>query len=122
MKYGIIAVFILTVLSCTDDKVDMVNSKDLRGEWTEINTKTDTLSFEILNGKEYMMLNRAVLTQTGPYEYKLLPNDEISIHWTLAGTFNSFNDYYFKLSGDKLSIGNFYDSPAGTILTFQKLK
>jgi hypothetical protein len=122
MKYGIITVFVFSILSCTNDKVDMPNSKDLRGEWIEINTKTDTLSFEILNGKEYMMLKRAVLTQTGLYEYKFLPNDEISIHWTLAGTFNSFNDYYFKQTGDKLSIGNFYDSPSGAILTLQKLK
>lgn len=122
MKYGIITAFVLTTLSCANDKVDIVNLKNLRGEWIEIDTKTDTLSFEIVHGKEYIMLKRAEFTHTGLYEYKLLPNDEISIHWTLASTFNSFDNYYFKLTDDKLSIGNFYASPSGTILTFQKLK
>ena len=122
MKYGIITFFVLIILSCTNDSINIVNSKNLRGEWIEINTKTDTLSFEIHYDKEYIMLKRAELERTGLYEYKLLPTDEISIHWTLAATFNSFNNYYFKLTDDRLSIGNFYDSPSGTILTFQKLK
>jgi len=36
MKYGMIIVFVLTVLSCTNDKVDIVNTKDLRGKWIEM--------------------------------------------------------------------------------------
>ncbi|MEB2777568.1 hypothetical protein SYJ56_19790 [Algoriphagus sp. D3-2-R+10] len=122
MKYGLIAIFVLAVLSCTNDNLDMVNSPDLRGEWIALNTKTDTLSFETLNGQKFMVLKRAERTFTGLYEYKLLPIDQISIKWTLASTYNTYNDYYFKLLGDKLKIGNFYDSPSGTILTFQKLK
>lgn len=122
MKYGLSAVLVLAILSCTNEKVDNINSKALKGEWIEVITNTDTLSFEELHGKEYMVLKRAELTRTGLYEYRLLPTDEISIHWTLASTFNSFNEYYFKISDDKLSIGNFYDSSSGAILTFQKLK
>jgi hypothetical protein len=121
MKNGIIIIFVVAILSC-NDQLDIVNSDDLRGEWVEVKTKTDTLSFEILNGQEFMVLKRAVRPFTGPYEYKLLPNDKISINWTLASTVNVFTDYYFRLSGDKLSIGNFYESTSGTILTFQKVK
>jgi hypothetical protein len=122
MKYVIITVLVLGVLSCADDDFDNVNSDDLIGEWMELNTETDTLSFEVVNGQAFMILKRAERPFTGPYEYKLLPNNKISIHWTLASTVNSFNDYFFKLSGDKLSIGNFYNSPSGAILTFKKLE
>jgi hypothetical protein len=122
MKNGIIAIFVLAVLSCTNDNVDIVNSSDLRGDWVDLNTGTDTLSFEKLNGQEFMVLKRAERLYTGPYEYRQLPNDKVAIHWTLAGTYTSFNDYYFKPSGDQLSIGNFYESPSGSVLTFNKLK
>lgn len=121
MKYGIVIVFALTLLSCTDDP-EIIDIQDLRGSWVNIENTTDTLSFETLfEGKEFILLKRAELYRTGPYEYKLLPNNNISIHWSLASTM-TFEEYYFKVAGDKLNIGNFYDSPSGEILTFKKLR
>ncbi|WKZ58826.1 MAG: hypothetical protein QY309_13215 [Cyclobacteriaceae bacterium] len=121
MKYGILALFALTVLSCTDDKTEIIDIKDLRGSWVEIKNTTDTMSFETLfNDTEFIILKRAELYRTGPYEYSILPDNKISIRWSLASTM-TFNEYYFKVTGDKLNIGNFYDSPSGEILTFKKI-
>ncbi len=121
MKHGIIALFVLTALSCTDDKSELLDIGTLRGNWVEVKSNTDTLSFATLfDDMELMLLKRDELYRTGPYEYQLLPNDRISIHWTLASTM-SFNEYYFKVERDELSIGNFYDSPSGEILTFKKI-
>ena len=121
MKYAIIALFILIVSGCTKDKSEIVEINKLRGNWVETKKITDTLSFTILlEDKEVMILKRAELYRSGPYEYKLLPNNQISIHWMLAGSM-AFSDYSFSVSGDELTIGNFYDSPSGAILTFKKI-
>lgn len=121
MKHGIIAFFVLAVFSCTDDKSEIVEIKELRGSWVEIKNITDTLSFSSLfDDKELMYLKRAESYRSEPYEYELLPNNKISIHWLLASTM-TFDEYYFKVTDDKLSIGNFYNSSSGKILTFKKL-
>ncbi|MBX2965213.1 MAG: hypothetical protein KF845_03640 [Cyclobacteriaceae bacterium] len=121
MKRGIIALFALTVLSCTDENSGIIDVKDLRGNWIEVKNTTDTLSFATLfDDKELVFLRRAELFRSGPYEYELLPNNRISIHWMLASTM-TFNEYYIKITGDKLTIGNFYESPSGKILTFKKI-
>ncbi len=121
MKYGIIALFALTVVNCTDDKTEIIDIKELRGSWVEIKNTTDTLSFATLfDDKELILLKRAELYHTGPYEYELLQNNKISIHWSLASAM-TFNEYYFNVTGGKLTIGNFYDSPSGELLTFTKI-
>lgn len=122
MKHGIMALFIiLAVLSCTDNESEIVDIEDLKGSWVEMKNTTDTLFFaSLFDDKELVHLKRAELYRSGPYEYELLSNNRISIHWLLAGTM-SFDEYYFKVTGDKLSIGNFYDSPSGEILTFKKI-
>lgn len=111
----------LVVLSCTDDESEIADIEELRGSWVEMKNTTDTLYFATLfDDKELVQLKRAELYRSGPYEYELLPNNRISIHWLLAGTM-TFDEYYFKVTGDELSIGNFYDSPSGEILTFKKI-
>lgn len=121
MKPGIITFIVLVVLSCTDDQSELVEIKELRGSWVETKNPTDTLSFTThFDGKDLVYLKRAELYRTGPYEYELLPNNKISIHWLLASTM-TFDQYHFNLTGDKLSVGNFYDSPSGEILTFKKI-
>ena len=116
-----LTLLVLTTLGCADDKPDITNVSDLRGRWVEIENGTDTLSFETLfDDKEVVLLTRDELYRTGPYEYKLLPDNRISIHWLLAGTM-TFDEYYFHVTSDKLSIGNFYDSPLGEILIFRKI-
>ncbi len=121
MKHGIITLLVLTVLSCTDDKSEIVDIKELRGSWVEVENTTDTLSFATLfDDKELVYLKRAEPYRAGPYEYKTLPNNRIAIHWLLASTM-TFDEYHFKITGDQLSIGNFYDSPSGEILTFKRI-
>jgi hypothetical protein len=121
MKHGIVALFVVIVLSCTDDKSELLDVGALRGNWVEVNSTTDTLSFETLfDDRKLMFLKRDELYRTGPYEYRLLPNYRISIYWTLASSM-TFHEYYFKVKGDELNIGNFYDSPSGAILTFKKV-
>lgn len=122
MKYGTIAFFVLGILGWSCDDADVSHSTELKGKWVETGTRTDTLSFEPFGDEEYMVLRRAELFRTGPYEYKILPKDSISLRWMLAATANLYNVYHFKHTGNKLTIGNFYDSPSGTVLTFRKLK
>lgn len=127
MKYGLI-IFVLAFLSCSKDSTDMGASSELKGKWIEAETRMDTLSFESLDGLEIMNLNRGKEIRdgnllprsgSGPYKYKLL-EEKISLYWMLSSD-SKFNDYYFKIIGDKLNIGNFYGSTSGEILTFEKL-
>ena len=122
MSRRIIALMIvLAVFSCNDEEPVTVGISELRGDWVEIESQTDTLSFATMfDDRELMYLKRAELYRTGPYEYQLLPKNSISIHWLLASTI-TFDEYYFEVIGDELKIGNFYDSPSGEILTFRKL-
>jgi len=108
----------------------MTTLADLNGKWVDINTKTDTLTFGLFGGKESMILGRGKETRngfilpkygSGPYDYNLLTGDKISLRWTLSSN-GSFNEYYLKQSGDKLTIEKFFDpSTSGTMLTFKKL-
>jgi hypothetical protein len=121
MRRIITAFVILTVLGCTDDESDPIDIKELKGNWVGIENNTDTLSFETLfDDKQFLILKRDVLYRSGPYEYEILPDDKISIRWILAATL-TFDEYYYKVAGDKLTIGNFFDSPSGAILTFEKI-
>lgn len=121
MRHLILASIILTLLGCTEDNSNPIDKSRLKGNWVGVEDDTDTLSFEpVFEDKEIINLKRAVLLRSGHYEYELLPNDKISIHWMLAATM-TFHEYHFKVRGDQLTIGNFYDSPAGPILTFKKI-
>ncbi len=118
----------MALLSCTSDNVATLTN--LNGKWIDINTKIDTLAFGFFGDKESMILGRGKETRdgfllpkyvSGPYDYKLLIGDKFSLRWTLSSNCN-FNDYYFKQSGDKLTIEKFFDTTtSGTMLTFKKL-
>jgi hypothetical protein len=128
MKQGSIIVFALSLLSCSTDNV--TTSTELNGKWVDIHTKTDTLTFGLFGDQESMVLGRGremrngVLRPkigAGPYNYELLTSDTISLRWTLSSNSN-FNDYYFKQTGDRLTIEKFFDTTTpGTMLTFKKL-
>lgn len=128
MKYGFLIIVLLTLLSCSEEETNMVTSSDLNGKWVDVETLMDTLSFESIGNKEIMNLgmgkeirNGHLLPKygSGPYEYKLAEG-KISLYWMLSSN-ASFNDYYFKIIGNRLNIGNFYDSASGETLTFEKL-
>ena len=63
MKYALI-LFVLAFLGCTDDST-AVDISDLRGKWIEIETRTDTLSFELVSDSEIMSLNRGTEIRSG---------------------------------------------------------
>ncbi len=103
-------------LGCAGETPEMI----LRGNWVEVKKTTDTLSFiTLFNDQEFAVLKRAELYRSGPYHYEVLPDNKISMHWSLASTITP-DEYYFKIKGNELTIGNFYDSPSGAILTFRK--
>ncbi len=127
MKYGLL-IFVLAYLGCSKDDANIVPSSELKGKWVETETRKDTLSFESLDNLEIMNLNRGkeisdgnLLPKpgSGPYKYKL-SEEKISLNWVLSSN-SSFTDYYFKIIGNHLNIGNFYGSASGEILTFEKL-
>lgn len=121
MKSLNITLLALILLSCTEEESKIADVKDLRENWVDIQSASDTLSFAtFFDDKEVVFLRRAEMYRSGPYEYQLLPNNKISIHWTLASTMK-FDEYHFEVIGDQLKIGNFYDSSSGSILTFQKI-
>jgi hypothetical protein len=127
MKNGII-IFILTLLSCSNDEEKPATSADLKGVWIEVESETDTITFdllgdsEILNlyrGKEIRNGNLLPKSGTGPYQYNLA-EEKISLKWLLSSDSN-YKDFYFKLIGNRMKIGNFYGSTSGEILTFEQL-
>lgn len=119
MKQGIIALLAVIGLGCASETPEMI--RELRGNWVEVKKTTDTLLFTTLfNDQEFVVLKRAELYRTGPYTYEVLPGNKISMRWSLASTITP-NEYYFKIRGNELTIGNFYDSPSGAILTFKKI-
>ncbi len=129
MKYTLIPILMLTLLSCSKDETNIATASDLKGKWVEIEMRMDTLSFESLDNFERMNLNRGkeiiegyLLPKyaSGPYEYEITERT-ITLNWMLSSNV-SFDDYYFKVIGNKLNIGNFYDSEIGEMLTFEKIE
>ena len=115
-------------LSCSEDTTPYVPTSDLKGKWIEVETKTNTLIFELTGDMEIMNLNRGKEIRdgnlvpkykSGPYNYELKV-DQIALYWLLASD-SRFIEYYFKISGDTLPIGNFYGSSSGEMLTFEQL-
>lgn len=128
MKYTIILVFTLGLLSCSDDDIDSNTLTDLNGMWVEVETRSDTLTFESWDGLERMILSRGKEMRdgnllpkpgSGPYVYKL-SEEKISLYWILSSNSN-FNDYSFQVIGNRLEIGDFYGSTSKPTLTFEKL-
>lgn len=127
MKFGLI-ILALVFFSCTKDNSNLENSNDLIGKWIETQSRMDTLSFESLDNLAIMNLNRGKeirnenlvpKLKSGTYVYKII-EENISLRWILSSNSN-FNDYYFKISGNKLNIGNFHGSTSGETLSFEKL-
>jgi len=123
----IIALFILS--SCTKNDNNVIDASGLKGQWIEMESRSDTLSFESWDSLEIMNLKRGKEVKngfllpklgSGPYEYSL-SSEIISLKWMLSSNSNP-NEYYFKVTNDELEIGNFYNSLNGETLTFEKLK
>lgn len=129
MKYVLALIFVLTLLSCSNNETNIITSPDLKGKWVDVETRLDTLSFESLDNSEIMNLNRGKEIRegnllpkygSGSYIYKVSELN-ISLNWMLSNNSN-FYDYYFKIIENRLNIGNFYGSEYGETLTFEKLK
>jgi len=122
-------IFLCVLSGCTEDHA--AGPTDLSGSWVEVNTLTDTLAFGTSGGEQYMVLGRGkedkngfILPKygSGPYAYKLLDGDKISLRWMLSAN-AGFQEYYFRQSGHQLITGKFFDSgTSGERLVFLKLK
>lgn len=128
MRQGLFTLLILVLASCSNDSFDITTPLDLNGEWIEVKTKTDTLTFNSWDNLEVMTLSRGKEMRdghllpkagSGPYEYKL-QESKISLYWMLSSNY-TFKDYSFRRTGNKLTIDNFYNSTLGASLTFEKI-
>ena len=129
MNQGLLFIFLITLLSCKS--ANETARTGLNGKWVDLNTETDTLIFGYFGDKGSMILERGkdsingfTLPKygSGPYEYKLLTGDKISLRSYLSSN-SEFNDYFFEQRGDKLTVEKFYDTiTPGEILIFKKLE
>jgi len=130
-KFNFVSLLLFAaILSACDSNIS-TPSEALRGKWVEVESTTDTLSFELAGDTEVMVLARGVISNggvmrpkldSGPYDYELLDDNKISLHWYLSAS-SIDKTYYFKHSGENLTIEQFYENPvAGTILTFRKIE
>ncbi len=124
MKQGIfvLVLLVLVISGCSDKDTEPIGPENLSGKWVELDRPTDTLHFVApIGGLNLFHLKRAELFRSGPYEYQLLSANSVSIRWMLAATL-TYQEYPFKVSGNILTVGNFYDSPSGDILKFRKVE
>lgn len=129
MKYFLIAVIVVIVMACdTNDNANLSTSPAVQGLWVETGTRTDTLRFQSIDGTNLMTLSRGrefrsghwlPKPRSGPYNYKL-EGGKISLYWLLSSK-SSFTDYNFRKEGDLIEVDNFFDSPSGPTLTFQRI-
>lgn len=115
-------------LSCSNDDANNEKSSDTKEKWVEAQSRRDTIYFERLDGLDLLHLNRGKemkngsllpKVKSGPYEYRIT-GEKISLYYVIS-SYYAFDDYYFKINKKTLTIGNFYESEAGEILTFEKL-
>ncbi len=128
MKSFLIVFLVFVLISCSDDDTNIISPISLNGKWIEVDTKSDTLTFNTWDDLEIMILDRGKEVRngillpkfkSGSYTYRL-SEGKISLNWMLSSN-SAFNDYDLKVSGKTMNIGNFYNSSSGTVLTFEKM-
>lgn len=118
MKYLVLLTFALPWLSFEQ----VTTSTSLTGKWVEVTTRTDTLTFETVDTKCYLILGRATKSCYGLYSYNLQSENKISLFWSYS-SIDGAKEYYFKQSGDFIEIEEFYCMKVGgKKLTFKRLK
>lgn len=117
MKYLALLTFALPWLSFEQATI----STSLTGKWVDVNTKTDTLTFESVDTKSYLILTRATISCFGLYSYNLQSENKISLSWSYS-SIEGAKEYSFKQSGDFIEIEEFYCmKEGGKKLTFKRL-
>ena len=128
MKNTLIIILAMAISGCKND--DVAEVTHLNGQWVDINTNIDTLTFELIDNNEYFVLGRGkemrsghLLPKSGSglYRYTLLTDDSISLQWAFSSNCN-FNNFYFQQLGDQILIEKFFDAAnPGIMLTFEKI-
>ncbi len=125
--YTIILVLIWSLMACSKNKIDIQN---LVGVWIEDSQKKDSIEFTTLLNNSCFILNRERVlyngllqpkSKSGPYTYKINNNNKIQLQWFLSSSINN-SQYHFKVKGNRLEIGNFYDASLSNILVFHKIE
>lgn len=127
MKY-ILFTLLITFSSCSKNNDINIVSNNLEGKWIEFEARMDTLYFQPFDNKNSMKLNRGkeiingyLLPKYGSGYYRYYIDAEKIYLNSAFSSDSNYKDYFFKISGDTLFIGNFYNSILGKNLTFIKL-
>ncbi|HEY0654916.1 MAG TPA: hypothetical protein VGD65_17380 [Chryseosolibacter sp.] len=130
MKYAFCFLLGLAVFACdSSDNLTASSWGGLNGKWVETGTRTDTLTFQSTDAVKLVTLGRgmefrnghwAPKSGSGPYEYKL-EGGKISLYWLLSSLY-VFKEYNFRQEADVIVIDNFFNSPSGPTLTFERVK
>lgn len=127
MRSVLMLCLIPALVGCSNDAIKA--DAELDGNWVETLSRTDTITFEKLDSSDSFNLNRGVEVldgmskpkyRSGTYLYTL-GDGNISLKWLLSSN-SAYEEYYFRLKGNRLRVGNFYDAPSGAILEFEKLE
>lgn len=123
----------LTLAGCSKDMDSIQSSISDRlynSSWVESSRKLDTIEFaanadRIFNLKRQKTADNRPAALSGPYFYTLKP-DSIAVIWVASSMYNGdlFIPFSIEASGNRLSIGNFYDQslPSSTILKFDRIR
>ena len=120
---------LLTLAACTNDDAPGLSDLLDATRWVEAIERRDTLSFERLGDEEVVQLGRGrelrdghdkPRPNSGPYYYDIT-GGRIALRW-IASSDSRSREYPFEVEGKTLSIGNFYGSDLGEILSFERLE
>ncbi|MFO8236175.1 MAG: hypothetical protein R6U04_12315 [Bacteroidales bacterium] len=130
-----VSVIFFSTIACTKDEFPDPNSltKELKGTWVEVNTKTDTIIFKSSSNSGIFWLHRGyeirngyrlpIIGSTG-YHYEII-GDSIKLIDGLSSTWNEGVYYFnFDIPNLTINIGKFsqYIATKKSILTFRKIK
>ncbi len=135
LSFFFVGFILVLLLSCSKDEFPDPNtlSKDLKGSWVEVDTKTDTMIFKYSDISGLFWFHRGyeirngyrlpIIGSTG-YHYEIVA-DSITLIDGLLSIWNE-NTYYFNFDKPNLTIniGNFsqHIDSNKPILTFRKIK
>lgn len=130
MRYKIIAIFVFILTGCdNDDNLGVSSSPAVQGTWVEVEGRSDTLTFQSIDdmamltlarGREFKNGQWVPKSRSGLYQYKL-QGTKISLYWMLSSNY-SFTEYDFQREENTIRVGNFFNSPLGPSLTFERVR
>jgi hypothetical protein len=109
MKPSLSFISLMIVFGCSDKpKPDNIPfSNPFAGVYINTRTGTDTINFDYFPTSPTIYLRRQPKTAVGFYRFTI-KDDKINVQWGFASKTDT-TWYAFRMKGDSLMIGNFYD-------------